>query len=43
MGFAPQPHTPSLLHANDEYLGADIYLLGIDVYKNVIEKLGNAV
>lgn len=30
-----------LLHDNDEYLSADTYLAGIEIYKKIIPKLAN--
>lgn len=35
-------NTPVLLHANDEHIHAETYLKGIKVYKEIIERLGNA-
>ncbi|KAJ6644482.1 Aminoacylase-1A [Pseudolycoriella hygida] len=40
-GFSPIINTPRLLHDHDEYVGANEYLLAIDVYKKVISNLGN--
>lgn len=42
IGFTAMANTPVLLHANDEYIHADTYLEGIRVYKEIIERLGNA-
>ncbi|XP_034663777.1 aminoacylase-1-like [Drosophila subobscura] len=36
LGFSPINHTPVLLHNHDEYLRADTYLHGIEVYKKLI-------
>lgn len=42
IGFSPMINTPVLLHDHDEYLQADVYLKGIEIYKKIIEKIGNA-
>lgn len=34
-------NTPILLHAHDEYLKADTYLRGIDIYKIIITNVAN--
>jgi len=39
-GFSPLKNTPILLHDHDEFVWADGYLNGIDIYKQVISKLG---
>lgn len=41
IGFSPMPNTPPMLHENDEFVNADIYLKGIEIYEKVIETLGN--
>jgi aminoacylase len=41
IGFSPMNFTPVLLHDNDEFLKADIYLKGIDIYKKIIPSLAN--
>lgn len=41
IGFSPIINTPVLLHDNDEYLGADTYLRGIEIYKTIISKIAN--
>jgi aminoacylase len=33
--------TPMLLHDHDEYLQADVYLKGIEIYKKIIENVAN--
>ncbi|EDV42523.1 uncharacterized protein Dana_GF16979 [Drosophila ananassae] len=38
-GFSPIINTPVLLHDHDEFLYADAYLKGIEVYENIIRKL----
>ena len=42
IGFSPMNHTPMLLHDHDEFLKADTYLRGIDIYKGIIPKVANA-
>lgn len=42
LGFSPINNTPILLHDHNEFLQADTYLRGIEIYKKVIEGLGNA-
>lgn len=34
-------NTPVLLHDNDEFLQADIYLRGIEIYKTIIASVAN--
>lgn len=34
-------NTPILLHDNDEFLKADIYLRGIEIYKKIISSIAN--
>jgi aminoacylase len=41
IGFSPMNFTPLLVHAHDEFVHADIYLKGIEIYKKVIEELAN--
>jgi aminoacylase len=41
IGFSPMNNTPVLLHDNDEFLKADIYLRGIEIYKKIIDKIAN--
>jgi aminoacylase len=40
-GFSPLNNTPLLPHAHDEFVYADIYLRGIEIYKKIIPKLAN--
>lgn len=40
-GFSPINQIPALLHGNDEYLPADMYLRGIEIYKTLIPELAN--
>ncbi|CAD7089930.1 unnamed protein product [Hermetia illucens] len=42
IGFSPMNNTPVLLHDNDEYIDADIYLKGIEIYKTIIPNIANA-
>lgn len=39
LGFMPINNTPVLLHDHDEYLGAETYLKGIQIYQKILEKL----
>lgn len=41
LGFSPMPNTIPRLHNHDEYLNAETYLEGIQVYKKIISNLGN--
>lgn len=34
-------HAPVQLHDHDEFLNADVYLNGINIYKEIITSLGN--
>ncbi|XP_039958295.1 aminoacylase-1-like [Bactrocera tryoni] len=40
--FCPMANTPILLHAHDEYLQADIFLKGIEIFENVLPAIANA-
>lgn len=42
IGFSPMNNTPVLLHDNDEFLHAETYLKGIDIYKKIIANVANA-
>ncbi|XP_001357831.3 aminoacylase-1-like [Drosophila pseudoobscura] len=42
IGFSPIKNTTLRIHDNDEFLHADIYLSGIEVYKKIIPNLSNA-
>lgn len=42
LGFSPLNKTPILLHDNDEFVSADVYLRGIDIYEKLIQKIANA-
>ena len=41
IGFSPMNHTPVLLHDHDEFLQADIYLKGIEIYRKIIQNVAN--
>lgn len=41
LGFSPMNHTPVLLHDHDEFLNADIFLKGIDIYVKLISNVAN--
>ena len=41
LGFSPMNNTPVLLHDHDEFIKADTYLQGIEIYKKIIENLAN--
>ncbi|KAG5677567.1 hypothetical protein PVAND_007317 [Polypedilum vanderplanki] len=41
IGFSPMNFTPILAHAHNEFLNADIYLKGIEIYKKLIANLAN--
>lgn len=40
-GFTPINNTPITLHAHDEFIFADGYLKGIDIYKKIIFNVAN--
>lgn len=42
IGFSPMNKTPVLLHDHDEYLTAETYLKGVDIYRVIISKVANA-
>lgn len=42
IGFSPMINTPVLLHDHDEYLHADVFLKGIEIYKKIIAAVANA-
>lgn len=41
IGFSPIFNTPVLLHDHNEFLSADVYLKGIEIYKKIIPKVAN--
>lgn len=41
IGFSPMNNTPMLLHDNDEFLQADVYLRGIEIYKAIIANIAD--
>ncbi|XP_017082674.1 aminoacylase-1 [Drosophila eugracilis] len=42
IGFSPIVNTTMRIHDNDEFLHADVYLNGIEVYKKIIRNLAEA-
>ncbi|XP_017778463.1 PREDICTED: aminoacylase-1-like [Nicrophorus vespilloides] len=41
LGFSPINNTPVLLHDDDEYLGRDVFLKGIEIYCKLIPAVAN--
>lgn len=41
IGFSPIIHTPVLLHDHNEFLPAEVYLKGIEIWKEIILKVAN--
>ncbi|XP_016977913.1 aminoacylase-1B [Drosophila rhopaloa] len=41
LGFSPMNNTPVLLHDHDEFLHADTYLRGVEIYQKIIVNLAN--
>ncbi|XP_058466583.1 aminoacylase-1-like [Malaya genurostris] len=41
IGFSPMNKTPVLLHDHDEYLHAETFLKGIDIYKEIVSAVAN--
>lgn len=41
LGFSPINNTPILLHDHDEFLHADVYLKGIEIYEKILTKICN--
>lgn len=41
IGFSPMNRTPILLHDHDEFLHAEIYLKGIDIYVKLLSSVAN--
>ncbi|XP_016941818.2 aminoacylase-1 [Drosophila suzukii] len=41
LGFSPMNNTPVLLHDHDEFINADTYLKGVEIYQKIIENLTN--
>ncbi|XP_030378115.1 aminoacylase-1 [Scaptodrosophila lebanonensis] len=41
LGFSPMNNTPVLLHDHDEFLQADVYLRGIEIFKKIIKNVAN--
>ncbi|CAK1549476.1 unnamed protein product [Leptosia nina] len=42
LGFSPMNHTPVLLHDHDEFLSAETFLKGIDIYTQLLPAVANA-
>ncbi|XP_017026519.1 aminoacylase-1-like [Drosophila kikkawai] len=42
LGFSPMNHTPVLLHDHDEFLLAETYLKGVQIYQKIIFSVANA-
>ncbi|KAH8382466.1 hypothetical protein KR009_003685 [Drosophila setifemur] len=41
LGFSPMNRTPVLLHDHDEFLQADIYLRGVEIYQKIISNIAS--
>ncbi|XP_055522517.1 aminoacylase-1B-like [Wyeomyia smithii] len=41
IGFSPMNNTPVLLHDHDEFLHAETYLKGIEIYRKIITNVAN--
>lgn len=41
LGFSTIINTPILLHNHDEYISADGFLKGIDIYEKIISNVAN--
>lgn len=41
VGFSPIINTPVLLHDHNEFLNADMYLTGIEIWKEILLKVAN--
>ncbi|CAL1528245.1 unnamed protein product [Lymnaea stagnalis] len=41
IGFSPMNNTPILLHDNDEFLNENVFIRGIEIYKEIIPALAN--
>lgn len=41
IGFSPMNNTPVLLHDHDEYLDAEVFLKGIEIYKEIIARIAD--
>lgn len=39
LGFSPMNRTPVLLHDHDEFIAADVYLRGIEIYAALLAAL----
>ncbi|KAH8267271.1 hypothetical protein KR018_000669 [Drosophila ironensis] len=41
LGFSPMNHTPVLLHDHDEFILADTYLRGVEIYRKIISNIAS--
>ncbi|KAF2893524.1 hypothetical protein ILUMI_12649 [Ignelater luminosus] len=41
LGFSPMNNTPVLLHDHDEYLNKDVFLRGVEIYRQLIPAVAN--
>ena len=41
LGFSYMPKTPVLLHDHNEFLHEDVFLKGIDVFEEVVQRMAN--
>jgi len=41
IGFSPMINTPQLLHDHNEFLNERVFLRGITIYEQLIERLAN--
>lgn len=41
LGFSPINFTPVLAHDHDEFLPVDVFLKGIEIYKNILISVAN--
>lgn len=41
LGFSPMNNTPVLLHDHDEWIGAETYLKGVQIYEKITSNLAN--
>lgn len=41
IGLSPIINTPNLEHKNDEFIYAEQYLKGIDIYTKILQRIGN--
>ncbi|KAF2890414.1 hypothetical protein ILUMI_15759, partial [Ignelater luminosus] len=41
LGFSPMNNTPVLLHDDNEYLNKDVFLRGVEIYRQIITAVAN--